>query len=277
MKNFFAAIAAAITLTAPAAADTFAIGVGQEGRGYEAFGKEVTARLKDMDTKTVNYEGSDDISMAVCSGDVQGGIMQIDAIYARQKEGCSMRVVGTYGAEYAYLLVPADSDLDELHDFNGSTRVLVDTIGSGTDLFWNTIVDIETGEHGNNSTWAKAKPVNDPIFLASAMADAGEIEAVLMVTTPSSVELKELIDEGWELIALEDKDINDLEFNGGSLYPREKAEVAGTGGFFSGNTNESSYVVRSFFVLNADYAAQDRKGFANVARAVKTVSKARGN
>lgn len=277
MKRFIATAITAIALAMPAAADTFAIGVGQEGRGYEAFGKEVAARLKGMETNVVNFEGSDDISLAVCGGEVQGGIMQIDAIYARQKEGCSLRIVGTYGSEFAYLLVPPGSSLDELHDFDGSTRVLVDTIGSGTDLFWNTIVDIETGEHGNNSTWSKAQPVNDPIFLAGAMADAGEIEAVLMVTTPTSAELKELVDEGWHLIELEDKDINDLIFNGGSLYPREEAEIAGTGGFFSGNTDADSYVVRSFFVLNSDYAAQDRKGFATVARAVKTVSKARGN
>lgn len=277
MKRFITACITSIALAIPAAADTFTIGVGQEGRGYEAFGKEVAARLKNMDTEIVNYEGSDDISIAVCDGDAQGGIMQIDAIYARKKEGCNMRIVGTYGEEFAYLLVPADSKLDELHDFDNDTRVLVDTIGSGTDLFWNTIVDIETGEHGNSSTWSQAQPVNDPIFLAAAMADAGEIEAVLMVTTPDSVELKELIDDGWELVQLEDKDINDLEFNGGSLYPRDDAEIAGTSGFFSGNIDADSYVVRSFFVLNSDYAKADRKGFATVARAVKTVSKARGN
>lgn len=280
MKKILMSAAAALTMLAQpmmADSDVFTVAVGQEGRGYESFGKEVISRLKNMDGEYENYAGSDDISLAVCDGDAEGGIMQIDAIYARQKEGCRMRIVGTYGSEYAYLLVPEDSKLDELHDFDSSTRVLVDEIGSGTDLFWNTIIDIETGEHGNSSTWSKANPVNDPLFLADAMADAGEIDAVLMVTTTDSAELRELIDGGWELIQLEDKDINDLEFNGDSLYPREEAEIAGTSGFLSGNTSADSYVVRSFFVLNSDYAKADRKAFATVARAVKTVSKARGN
>ncbi len=278
MKRLITAALTVIALAAPSlAAEPFAIGVGQEGRGYETFGKETAARLKNMDTDIVNFEGSDDISHAVCNDEVQGGIMQIDAIYSRKNEGCNLRIIGTYGSEFAYMLVPADSDLGELHDFDGTTRVLVDTIGSGTDLFWNTIVDIETGEHGNKSTWSKADPVNDPTFLAGAMADAGEIDAVLMVTTPSSVELKELVDDGWQLIKMKDKDIDDQQFNGASLYPKEKAEIEGTGGFLSGNSKEKSYVVRSFFVLNGDYASKNRREFATVARAVKTVSKARGN
>lgn len=273
MKKILIAATAALALTGmAAAADTMNIAVGQEGRGYEAFGKQIVTRLGDrIPSQTVNYEGSDDISRAVCDEDAQVGIMQIDAIYTRSKEGCRMRIVGSYGEEYVYMLVPEGSSIDELHDMDETSRILVDTIGSGTDLFWHTAVSIETGEHGNKSTWSKAQPVNDPIFIADAMASAGEIDAVLMVTTPNSTELKELIDSGWTLVKFKDKDIDDEQFNGDSLYPRDSAEIAGTSGWFSGNTSEKSYVVRSFVVLS-DETSRDRRAFADIARAVKAIS-----
>lgn len=272
MKKIFIGSLAGLMLASVASAD-IQIGVGQEGRGYEAFGKQIVERLgARAPAETVNYEGSDDISRAVCDGAADLGIMQIDAIYARQAEGCKLRVVGTYGAEYAYLLVPGGSKLDELHDFNSSTRILVDTIGSGTDLFWHTIVGIEKGENGNKSTWADATPVNDPIFIAETMAEIGDIDAVLMVAVPGSAELKGLISSGWELIELVDKDINDQTFNGESLYPRATSEIEGTGGWFSGNSKAKSYVVRSFVVMG-EALSSDRRAFADVARAVSSVSR----
>ncbi|WNL50727.1 TRAP transporter solute receptor [Ruegeria phage RpAliso] len=269
-----AAAGLALALGATAAfADPAIIAVGQEGRGYEAFGKQMVQRLGDrLPSEIVNYEGSDDISRAVCDGDADMGIMQIDAIYARSLEGCNLRVVGTYGTEYAYLLFPPDGGSD-LGDLGENKKILVDTIGSGTDLFWHTAVSIETGEHGNKSSWSKTTPVNDPIFIAQTLADMGEIDAALMVTTPTSTELKELIDAGWTLGKLKDKDIDDQQFNGSSLYPREDAEVAGTGGFFSGNDSNKSYAIRSFVVISEELM-KDRRAFADVARAVKTLSAA---
>lgn len=271
MKKILLATAAVIGMAIPAAADTI-IAVGQEGRGYEAFGKKMVERLVGkLPAEIKNYEGSDAISRAVCDGEAQVGIMQIDAIYARQKEGCSLRVVGTYGTEYAYMLVPPGSKIDELHDLAAGNKILVDTVGSGTDLFWNTIVSIETGPQGNKSGWSKAASVNDPVFLAPSMADLGEIDAVLIVGTTKSKDVKELIDAGWELVAIDDKDINDEVFNGSSLYPREDAEIEGTGGWLSGNESNTSYAIRSFVVVGTELAA-DRRAFADVAQAAKAVS-----
>lgn len=271
MKKILLATAAVIGMAIPAAAETI-IAVGQEGRGYEAFGKKMVERLNGkLPASIENYEGSDAISRAVCDGAAQVGIMQIDAIYARQKEGCSLRVVGTYGTEYAYMLVPPGSSIDELHDLAAGNKILVDTVGSGTDLFWNTIVSIETGPNGNKSGWAQATSINDPVFLAPSMADLGEIDAVLIVGTTKSKDVKELIDAGWELTAIDDKDINDEVFNGSSLYPREDAEIDGTGGWLSGNASNTSYAIRSFVVVGSELAA-DRRAFADVAQAAKAVA-----
>jgi hypothetical protein len=272
MKKLLISAIAIMGFALPAMADTLSIGVGQPGRGYEKFGKEMVVRMADrLDAEIVNYEGSDAISRAVCDGKAQAGIMQIDAIYARQKEGCKLRVVGIYGKEYAFLMVPPNSDINALDDFDATTRILVDTAGSGTDLFWQTAVSIETGPDGNKSSWAQAKAVNDPILLAETSADIGEIDAVLMVSKPTSAEVKGLIDAGWELVEFYDKDLNDQMFNGESLYPTGTAEVEGTGGWLSGNTSSDSYTIRSFIVLN-EVASKDKTILAEVARAAKAVS-----
>lgn len=253
----------------PSLASALTIGVGQAGRGYENFGLAMVERLPGSGIQ--NFEGSDDISQAVCDGVVDAGIMQIDAIRARALENCKLRVVGVYGSEFAYLLVPPGSNLDGLDDFNSTTKILIDTIGSGTDLFWQTVLSIETGKNGNNSSWSKAKGVNDPTFIAQTMAETGEIDAVLVVAKPNSTDLKELIDAGWDLIQFYDKDINDEMFNGEELYPVGDASIAGTGGWLSGDKSSSSYAIRSFIVLG-DTAAKDRKVFADTARAAKAVA-----
>jgi len=266
----------ALVMGATAAfASDIAIGVGQPDRGYEAFGKAMANSLsKAHNVTVVNYEGSDDISKAVCDGDVQVGIMQIDAIHARAKEGCTMRTIGNYGQEFAYLMVPPNSDIGDLHDLDGSSKILVDTEGSGTFLFWETIVGIENGPDGNKSTWSEAVPVADFSFLASTLAASSEIDAALFVTTTGSPELKELLAEGWELAKMSDKDINDQLHNGEVLYPRETAEIEGTGGWFSGDESAKSYVVRSFVTLSRD-TSLDRRAFQDIARAAKRAEAAK--
>lgn len=266
MKKILLTTAALAVMATSAMAQTV-IAVGQEGRGYEAFGKDMVKALAGkIDATTKNYEGSDAISRAVCDGEAQVGIMQIDAIYTRQKEGCKLRVVGTYGTEFAYLLAPEDSDIGELADLTASSKLLVDTVGSGTELFWSTIRAIETGPDGNQSGWEKAIAVNDPIFLAQTMAEVGDIDAVLIVGTTTSKDVAELIGAGWQMLSIYDKDINDQLFNGAELYPVGDASVAGTGGWLSGDTSNDSYAIRSFVVVSEELS-KDRRAFKDVADA----------
>lgn len=275
MKKLLLSILAAVSISGAAMAQEVTIGVGQPGRGYEAFGKEMASRMADrINAGVVNFEGSDAISRAVCDGKVSAGIMQIDAIYTRQKEGCKLRVVGTYGTEFAFMLVPPGSGIASLDDLTADNAVLVDTAGSGTDLFWQTVVGIENGPNGNKSGWSKARAVNDPTILAEAAAEVGDIDAVLIVGKTDSKDLKALIDAGWELIEFYDKDINDETFNGESLYPIGEAEVAGTGGWLSGNTSNDSYSIRSFVVLG-EAASKDKVILAEFARAAKAVASAK--
>jgi TRAP-type uncharacterized transport system substrate-binding protein len=111
LKFLLTALVLAATTATAATAQEVHIAVGQAGRGYEARGQEISQRLsqRGYDVQVDNYEGSDAISLAVCGERATMGIVQIDAIYARAEEDCALKVVGTYGNEFAFLLFPPDS------------------------------------------------------------------------------------------------------------------------------------------------------------------------
>ncbi len=247
----------ALGLAGAAHAEALKIAVGQPGRGYEARGIEIGKRLalRGIEVTVLNFEGSDAISLAVCDGRAQIGLMQIDAIYARDVEGCSLKPIGTYGDEFAFILFPPDSRLNELDDLNADHRILVDTIGSGTELFWRTIVSIETGDQGNNSRWSEAQPVYDLTALADTLQRTGAIDAMLMVGVPNNDEVHRLIGQGWTVGELFDKDINDMQYNGTSLYARQRVEINPPD---ARRVREDAYVVPSFIVTTEAFAEQDR-------------------
>ncbi|WP_138469664.1 hypothetical protein [Poseidonocella sp. HB161398] len=246
---------------------TVHVAVGQQGRGYEKRGQEIAQRLEQRghQVSVDNYEGSDAISLAVCDGRAAVGLMQIDAIFAREQEGCELKTVGTYGNEYAFILFPPDSRMNELSDLDEGDRILVDTIGSGTELFWRTIVGIETGDMGNKSNWSKATPVHDLTLLAPTMAQQGEIDAMLMVGVAGNEEVTKLLESGWELGELYDKDINDMEFRGKSLYARENVKMEVPGHFF--DEKNDAYVVPSYIVIGGGLQAADRKLYGDIVAA----------
>ncbi|MEM1129150.1 MAG: hypothetical protein AAGH83_01370 [Pseudomonadota bacterium] len=251
------------------AADAVKIAVGQPGRGYEARGKVMATRLEQRGTpaEVVNYEGSDAISLAVCDGRATMGIMQIDAIFARGAEGCDLKTIGSYGDEYAFLLFPPDSRANELDDLGKGDRVLVDTVGSGTELFWRTIVGIETGDHGNKSRWSEATPVYDLTVLADTLASEDKIDALLVVGIPNNEEVLTLIEKGWELGELYDKDINDMQFRDADLYKRERVEIEVPGKWRP--LRNDAYVVPSFIVITEDTATADMDTYRNMVAAAQ--------
>lgn len=271
MKQFMrvlGVVAAMALLNTPLAmAQEITIATGKPGGGYDGRARDMATRLEQrgLDITVTNYNGSDEISLAVCGNRAQIGLMQIDAIYARSLEGCQMRPVGLYGQEVAVLLFPPRSGLDELGDMNASHAVLVDTIGSGTDLFWRTIVSIENGDDGTKDDWAKARPVNDLLELAHTQATLGSIHAVLLVRRPDSPDITRLLELGWTLGELWDRDINDLQFNDGELYIAEDLDIR----FRGRDVGDWGYIVRSFIVTRPEIANGDRQVFAAIAAAAQ--------
>lgn len=264
---FFLCAALAFLACSPALAD-FSIATGKPGGGYDRRALQIEQRLEQRGiiATVTNMAGSDEISLSLCGGRADLGILQIDAIYARSLEGCQMKAVGSYGAEAALILFPPRADHDALSDLGPGSAVLVDTIGSGSELFWRTIVRIETGEDGSADEWALARVVNDPLGLANTSAEMGEIDAVVLVRKPESADVQALLGQGWTLGELWDRDINDLEFNGAPLYRSEKLKVPTPGGK---TVKAWGYEVRSFITVPRALADGDRQRFAAITAAAQ--------
>lgn len=231
---------ALLLLTTSASAEPLVIAAGKPTGGYDKAAQRLSQRLsqRNVDAAVLNFNGSDEITIKLCAKQADLGYTQIDAIYTRAIEGCHLTPVGFFGNEYAIIMFPPDSPHDELEDLTSENTLLVDTVGSGTDLFWTTIKNIEA-EHGNGSSWAEAASLNEVLDIAPTLAEIGEIDAVLMVRKPESHDIDYLLNLGWSLGWVYDKDINDVEFNGQPLY--ESAD------------NYQFYEVRSYIAAGPNF------------------------
>lgn len=257
--------AVAIVIAASVNAEPLTIGTGKEGGGYDRRAREIAERLtqRGIETTVVNMNGSEEISLAVCAGRADLGLMQIDAIYSRALEGCDLKPVASHGTEYAFLLFPPKSRHSELSDLTEQDAILADTIGSGSDLWLRTAIKIETGDDGDKDAWSKLRIVNDPIDLAHASAELGDISGVLLVRKPDSADISRLFDLGWTLGYLWDRDLDGLKFKEKPLYEGEKVTLR-----YQGKTFKNwAYQVRSFVVANPKIAAGDRKVFGAITAA----------
>lgn len=227
MKNLIASLVALITLGVPAASDPITIYTGKKGGGYDARAKVIEKRLeqRQFDVSIDNRAGSDDITLQSCAEDMSIWIAQIDAIYAREmKDGCYLPTLAVYGDEIAAIFFPPKSRFDELDDLGADHKIFVDKVGSGSELFFRTAVNIEA-EHGNGSKWAQAEPVTGDPRRATSMAARGKIHAVILVRKPGSKDFERLLTSGWAIGELYDKDINDQEYGGASLYEGRKIRL----------------------------------------------------
>ena len=241
------------------------IAAGKKGGGYHKKAEEIAVRLEQRghDVEVVNFNGSDEITLAMCKGEAQIGIGQIDAVDARRLEGCRLHPAADYGTEFALLLFPPGTKQRQrkLSKLNETNSLLVDTIGSGSDLFWRTIVRIENSDDGNRSDWSKVSPVHEMPELATSLANFGEIDGLLLVRLPTSPEIINLLDDGWKLGQLYDKDINDYVFNNSSLYEPQAISIKGKKYHKGGK----GYEVKSFILTTADVKS-DRTLFTDIVR-----------
>lgn len=228
---------------------------GVEGGKYDAYAKNMAVRMAQRgytNITTTNNNGSDAITLQACNGKADIWIAQVDAIYTRHQEGCVLTPVADYGTEYAMLFFPPNSDLNELTDLTENTTIAVDGIGSGTELFWKTIVGIEEGKDGSNNDWSKAKTAESSPEQLNTMANFGDIQAALLVRTTDSDAVAMLLEQGWTLGYLWDKDIDDQQFNNKALYEALKVKVVYDG---SKEVKNWVYAVRSFIGVSKTHAS----------------------
>jgi TRAP-type uncharacterized transport system substrate-binding protein len=228
-----------------AAQQSLTIATGKPKGGYAAYTAILSDRLSQykVPNKVINYNGSNAIATALCSKEAALGVLQIDALYNMSKQGCALEPLAIYGTEYAMILFPPDSEYDSLGDLGEGDKVLVDGVGSGSELTLQTMIAIEKGPDGNNSTWSKLSLVNGGFETAPASASAGLIDAVFMVAKQDNSRLIALLDQDWVIGDVSDKDIDDLLFNKKPLY--DKTTINLNRNWFGGADNGSAYAIRS--------------------------------
>ncbi|MDE4297162.1 hypothetical protein PXK56_18415 [Phaeobacter gallaeciensis] len=258
MKKFLFAMVlsllGAASLATAGLAETVTIYTGTKGGGYDKQAQNIAARLaqRGMEAVVENRNGSDDITLQACQNDNSMWIAQIDALYKREmKDGCYLSVVADYGDEVAMLLFPPDSDLDDLDELDSSHKVFVAKVGSGSELSFKNMQAIEK-EHGRSDEWSDAEAVTGDLRRLNALANRGKVNAAFLVMKPTDNRIIKLLDTGWELGYLYDKDINDLKFGELPLYEAVKYET------YKGSKTVKAwgYVVKSF-IGTTEYVESD--------------------
>ncbi len=232
MKKFLAIAAlvvagAASLASAVSAAEPITVYTGTKGGGYDKAAQNIAARLgqRGIEIAVENRAGSDDITLQACQNDRSMWVAQIDALYKREmKDGCHLSVVADYGDEVAMLFFPPDSELDELDDLTSAHKVFVAKVGSGSELSFKNMQAIEK-EHGRKDKWSDAEVVTGDLRRLNALANRGKVNAAFLVMKPSDNRVQKLLDTGWTLGYLYDKDINDLMFGEKPLYEAVKVSV----------------------------------------------------
>lgn len=272
MRNQIKTIIAAslMMVASPSFASEKAINIftGVEGGGYDTFTQSLMKELDvAFDISYTNLDGSSDIADAICNNATPSfGPAQVDALYVN-RDSCDFQIIGKYPLqEYAMILFPPNSDMDELSDLDENSKIAVDSKGSGTGLFVRNIMNIEK-EHGRGNDWSNAEIVEVIPELLDVGAEAGEFQAVIFVTSTNSKTVLGLIESGWELGSLYDKDINDQQFNGRNLYEYEEVEFE-----FPGLWNDLSadaYTVQTYIITSKQGHVKNPKITQRIARALK--------
>lgn len=235
---------AAIVAGAAAAADPVTLYTGKKGGGYDGSAQTVAKRLaqRGVDVGIENRAGSDDITLQACADNLSVWWAQIDAIWTREmKDGCYLPVLAEYGTEMATIWFPPDSRAGDLGDLDETSTVFVTDVGSGSELWWRTAVAIEA-EHGRGDDWSKATVENGDLRRVNALASRGNVDAVILVRTSNSADFERMIDSGWQLGSLKDKDLDDLTYGDRPLYAGTRLTLQ----FGKAKAKGYAYEVRSF-------------------------------
>lgn len=222
---------AALSLfTAPVMAADVTLCAGTPGRNYDSVMKGIASQLQTQghNVNILNLGGSEDILNALDSGKCSYGPAQKDVHYNMSKKNAglsgSVTPIALLYNEVMTMFCSADSGIDELSDVNSDTKVIIDKIGSGSALTWETMVAIEK-EFGNGSSWINASVEYSPLDEAMATISLGNADCAFGVGAVPSNWAKQLEENGATLAWIYDKDLNDLMVGKSSLYPYQRVKA----------------------------------------------------
>lgn len=208
--------------------NTITLCAGTAGRNYDAVMRKIGNELENRGVQVTirNLNGSEDILNALDRGECAYGPAQKDIHWSIARNNKSfdanVRGVDVLYHEAITMMCSKDSGIDELDEVNGTTTVITDTIGSGSALTWDNIVQIEK-DYGRSNSWIEAQIVNRPLSEAAAAFALGEADCAFGVgAVPSNWATELNHDSGAWPVYVYDKDINDLVVGKGSLYPSKR-------------------------------------------------------
>lgn len=237
MKRLILGAALAALCCSSALAGEVTLCSGSAGGGYDGLIQSVGVELQKADhTVTIrNFAGSENILNGIAGGQCAFGPAQGDIFYLMSKNDQSVLSkvipVDLLYTEVMTLVCSPSSGYDELSDLAEGDPVIVDSIGSGSALTWENLKNIEA-EYGSGSAWSKATPIFSPLDEAGGALATGQAKCAFGVGKVPSNWAINLVNRGYTLSYIYDKDINDLEFpEGQSLY---EAVTVRKGGYKSG-------------------------------------------
>lgn len=230
MRRHYMALAAASVIAA-ALAPTMVMAqdgpvklcAGRAGGGYDATMRTIAAELErqGVDVEVANLDGSEAILNGIVDGTCDYGPAQKNVHYLMSKQSGAVTSkavpVSLLYNEVVTMMCSKDSGYDELSDLKEGDGVIVNVIGSGSALTWESMVAVET-EFGNGSAWIKATPIYTPLDEAMASISLGQAKCAIGVGSVPISWAKEMNEQGAVVGWVYDKDLNDLEYAGSSLY-----------------------------------------------------------
>ena len=218
------ASAALMAFAGPAMATDITLCAGAPGRNYDSVMQSVAIQLNKRGHHAIvkNLGGSEDILRELDAGTCDYGPAQKDVHYKLSKESATFAstvspLVLMYN-EAMQMFCSEDSGIDELEEIDETTTVIIDSIGSGSALSWQTMKDVEN-EYGNKSSWINAKTIYEPLDEAGAIIALGEADCAFGVgAVPAAGWGSELNEGGLTPVYIYDKDLNDLIVGKSPLY-----------------------------------------------------------
>ncbi len=227
ISRLLLASAALLSLASVAHAGDITLCAGRAGGGYDGLMQTIGAELskKGENVTILNLGGSEDILNALADGKCSYGPAQKDVSYLLTKQNPALAVKDTpitvlYN-EAMTLVCSKASGYDELSDIQEGDTIIVDAIGSGSALTWETMVGIEK-EFGSGDSWSKATPEYTPLDEAGAALGLGTAKCAFGVGKAPIDWATDIEKLGGVVSEVYDRQLNDLLYNGIPLYEPTK-------------------------------------------------------
>lgn len=198
------------------AVPTFAVElcVGREGGGYWNWGQKLQRALmqNSIEIELVPTLGTLDALSKLENGDCDLALAQLDGIGENVQ---ALPVVDAY-LEPILLVSKGDSRSDRVTDLKKGS-IAVGPVGSGTAMTFSNWVK------QNPKQYEAVLPKNFDGPIAAGQLAAGQVDAIMAVTSFTSDTLRDWLNRGFKFIDINDSKLDDMKsFTGDKLYRRVK-------------------------------------------------------